>query len=367
VNGKLGGEPVANKAVSFELPGKIERCLAALSRLYAQEGKRSLQGIVVNAQTYVNEGYSYDNWNGGTHGHAVHLTVPESIYLANVNQQDAVRQQIAQDLNKMHNCQSEYIEEVFLEMDVQEDNNWRQESGLLVTGARQVTPDAAKRLWTEGYFRLFLSHKTEVKREAAAFKEVIRCYGISAFVAHEDIHPTKEWQDEIENALATMDGFVALLSSGFHDSNWTDQEVGYALARGVPIIAVRLDRDPYGFLGKFQALTSSWDLASEGVVKLLSNNDRMLSAYIRALRRCPSFDSGNLLSRILPNIESATDEQIDEIIDAFNENSELQGSFGFSGTKPIAWGSGILAHIHRWGRRRYVMTSGWPKRIEPDF
>jgi TIR domain len=247
-------------------------------------------------------------------------------------------------------------------MDVQEDSNWRQKSGLLIIGTRQVTPDATKRLWTDGDFRLFLGHKAEVKREAAALKDALRYYGVSAFVAHEDIHPTKEWQDEIENALATMDGFVALMTSGFHDSDWTDQEVGYALARGVPIIAVRLERNPYGFLGKFQGLT-----APEGIVKLLIKNDRMLSAYISALRRCPSFDMGNTLSRILPTIESASEKQIDEMINAFNANSQLQGSYGFKGTWPSSWGRGILPHLPRWGSRRYVMSGDeGSKRIEPD-
>ena len=56
-----------------------------------------------------------------------------------------------------------------------------------------------------------------------------------------------------------MDAFAALMTEGFHDSDWTDQEVGFALARGVPVIAVKLGRDPYGFLGKFQALRADWD------------------------------------------------------------------------------------------------------------
>src|ERR1017187_3416876 len=119
---------------------------------------------------------------------------------------------------------------------------------------------------------MFLSHKSEVKKETAILKDALRLFGIAAFVAHEDIHPTKEWQDEIENALATMDGFVALITSSFHESDWTDQEVGYALARSVPIIAVRLERDPYGFLAKFQALTANWESAPEGIVKLLIKN-----------------------------------------------------------------------------------------------
>ena len=163
-----------------------------------------------------------------------------------------------------------------------------------------------------------------------------------------------------------MDGFVALMSEGFHDSNWTDQEVGYALARGVPIIAVRLGRDPYGFLGKFQALASDWAGAPEEIVKVLIRNDRMLSAFIKALRRCQNFDNGNMLSRILPIIKEVSDEQIDDMIDAFNGNNELIGSFGFNGRKWKNWGHGLLPHLHRWGTRRYVMADV-PTRIEPDF
>ncbi len=342
----------------------MERCFAALSKLYAQEGNRSLQEIIANAQTRVAEGYSYDNWNGGTYGHALHLTIPELIYLANVNQREAIQQQIAQDLNKLHNVQNEFIDVVFLEMDVPEESDWRQASGLLITGTRQVSSDATKRLWEDDHFRLFLSHKDVVKSEAAKLRDKLRYYGISAFVAHEDIQPTKEWQDEIENALATMDGFVALMTPDFHDSYWTDQEVGYALARGVPVITVRMGKDPYGFLGKFQALTTNWDFAPEGIVKLLINDARMLSAYIKALRECSSFDMANELSRILPSIVSVSDKQIDDVIEGFNDNGQLQGSYGLNGEKPMICGGGLLSHLHRWGARRYIMTEA--RRIVPD-
>ena len=66
-----------------------------------------------------------------------------------------------------------------------------------------------------------------------------------------------------------MDAFVALLTEGFHDSLWTDQEVGFALSRGVPILAVRLGKDPYGFIGKFQALSCDWADAPKKIVGLL--------------------------------------------------------------------------------------------------
>ena len=54
----------------------------------------------------------------------------------------------------------------------------------------------------------------------------------------------KEWETEIESALFSMDVLVALLTDGFHDSNWTDQEVGVAIGRKIPVVPVRLGKGP---------------------------------------------------------------------------------------------------------------------------
>jgi hypothetical protein len=178
-------------------------------------------------------------------------------------------------------------------MEVAEDSDWRQDSGLLITTSRTVAPESATRIWGDDRgFRLFLSHKSEVKKEAAQLQEDLKVFGVSAFVAYKDIRPTRAWRDEIENALQTMDAFVAVMTKDFHDSDWTDQEVGIALARGVPVIALRLGRDPYGFLGKFQALSTDWANVPQEIVKLLVKHDRMLSAYLSAVRGCTSFENG---------------------------------------------------------------------------
>jgi hypothetical protein len=94
-----------------------------------------------------------------------------------------------------------------------------------------------------------------------------------------------------------------LLSKDFHESNWTDQEVGYAVARGIPIIAVRLGRDPYGFIGKFQALRSDWDAAPLDIAKLLIKEDRMVAAYIQQIARSRNFIDSNKLADLLPSID----------------------------------------------------------------
>jgi hypothetical protein len=352
------------KAKAFELTANIERYLAALSKLYAQDGKRELQEIVVNAQVRVHEEWTYDNWDGGVWGHALFLTVPESIFLRSVKKKDEVQNEIKEDINKIHNVRDEFIDAVFLEMDVPDDAAWRLESGLLIAGKRDVSDDAVKRIWGDGGFRVFLSHKSSVKKETAELKDQLRLFGMSAFVAHEDIHPTKAWQDEIENALASMDAFVALMTEDFHDSDWTDQEVGYALARGVPILAIRLGSDPYGFIGKFQAVSTDWNGAAVNIAKVFIKHDRAFSAYVQALHHCPNWNTANLLAEALPGLERLDDKQVDELASVYNETYELRGGWGFNGRKPGLYGPGLVHYLNLCGKRKFRLGEDRIEAIE---
>jgi hypothetical protein len=322
----------------------MEHFLAVLSQLYAQEGKRELQEIIVNATWRIGDETEFDNWNGGMTGYNVFLSVPSSVYLPILRNVADVGSQMTRDLNQLNTIEREYFAGVHIEMLPADTDNWRATSGLLLDGTRVVAPDAETRIWGDGY-RVFLSHKTEVKVETAKLKEELAKFGATCFVAHEDIHPTKDWQDEIENALASCDAFVALLSKDFHESNWTDQEVGYAVARGIPIIAVRLGRDPYGFIGKFQALRSDWDAAPLDIAKLLIKEDRMVAAYIQQIARSRNFIDSNKLADLLPSIDKLSPATIDGIVEAYNGNLEAYGSFGLRGGK---YGyEGLVHHLNR--------------------
>ncbi len=116
-------------------------------------------------------------------------------------------------------------------------------------GASNIEPS----FWHKDFFRVFVSHLATEKKWAAELQTSLLRYGITSFVAHNDIVPTEEWQNQIELALFTCDALVALLHDKFHDSNWTDQEIGFAMGRAVPVFAVRLGQTPYGFIGRFQA------------------------------------------------------------------------------------------------------------------
>lgn len=134
-------------------------------------------------------------------------------------------------------------------------------------------------------FRLFISHISKDKLIATRLKDALSAHEIAGFVAHEDIHPTLAWQDEIERGLRTMDAMVAVHTKGFAASFWTQQEIGFALGRGVKVISFKYGEDPTGFIGKHQALPrlgrSAEAIAAE-IDRLLAadprTNDRLKGA-----------------------------------------------------------------------------------------
>lgn len=97
--------------------------------------------------------------------------------------------------------------------------------------------------WQAGTFRLFLSHTTENRHRAGALRRGLARWGIDAFVAHDTIEPTRDWQETIEVALGTCDALLALLTPDFVTSRWCDQEIGFAVARKVLILPVKLGVD----------------------------------------------------------------------------------------------------------------------------
>ena len=82
----------------------------------------------------------------------------------------------------------------------------------------KVSDKDKKNIWGEkARFKIFLSHLAESKVETSMLKNKLEIFGVRAFVAHEDINPGAVWQNEIKKALHSMDGFIALMTDGFHD------------------------------------------------------------------------------------------------------------------------------------------------------
>ena len=136
-------------------------------------------------------------------------------------------------------------------------------------------------------FRIFISHISKDKDKATRLKECLKAFGISGFVAHEDIQPTAEWQTEVERALYAMDAFIAIYTKGFSESFWTQQEIGFAVGRGVKIISFKMGEDPTGFISKRQALPHRRRLAEEIAKEIdaLLSEDELTAAKLLAAKK----------------------------------------------------------------------------------
>ncbi len=336
----------------YELPAKVEGYLATLSKFYARKKEELLQRIVVNASYTVEEGKEYDNWNGGQTGHLIRLAIPAILFLDTMDTLAEVEKRITSDLNSIAKCPNEHVSAVAVEPAETEDiRQWREKSGALLTlqKSEKDLTDATERLWKKGYFKAFLSHKAEYKKEAAKLKTALAELGISAFVAHEDIVPTREWQDEIELALSTMDVCVALLTDQFHDSNWTDQEVGVAIGRGVPIVAVRLGKDPYGFIGKFQGVPgagkTSEDIAVELMRCVLANQhlrQRMAAGLVFRFENADDFAHAKRLMGFIKGLTMLSPDLIERLEEAPKHNSQIKDSWGVTGSL-----ASVIARLRR--------------------
>lgn len=144
-------------------------------------------------------------------------------------------------------------------------------------------------------FRLFISHISKDKDKATRLKNCLTPYAISGFVAHEDIHPTLEWQKEIERALYVMDAFLAIHTPGFSRSFWTQQEIGFAVGRAAKIISFKMGEDPTGFISKHQALArrgrSAEDIAKE--VDAILSTDDLTAAKLQTAKKASALALGD--------------------------------------------------------------------------
>lgn len=105
--------------------------------------------------------------------------------------------------------------------------------------------------------KIFISYsQKEDKKIAGELKRYFEEYDtIECFVAHDDIAPGSEWEQEILKSLENSDFFMPIQTEHLRDSYWCQQEAGYAVARKiriVPLIPDSIGIDPIGFYAKFQ-------------------------------------------------------------------------------------------------------------------
>lgn len=196
-----------------------------------------------------------------------------------------------------------------------------------------------KEIYSGKTLRIFLSYSTEDKNLAGNIKKNLERYGLEVFLAHEDIEPSSEWQDEIVRNLKSCDIFMPIISKNFRNSDWTDQETGMAFIEGKVIIPLRTELVPYGFIGKYQALKLDLESIKDScqrIIQTISKNDplkeKLTDCIISSFVRSYSFSDANEKALMLKELKQFTEDQANEIIRGFIVNDQISGAYD---AKPV--------------------------------
>jgi hypothetical protein len=315
----------------YIIPSKIIIYLKRIATEYQTTGQ-DLQARVVNSSViFVHEETGYDNWNGGMDGHDVILFLPPEIF-GEVTL--ARKSDFESDLlSKLRLCcqsiENEFIHAVRFEDEDQNDPHFQ--NAISIHDRPQINPNTLS-IWNPDHVRLFISHRDVHKGEAKALANSLEEYGVSSFVAHDTIEPMSTWQNEIVKGLETMEIMLVYLTEDFHESVWTNQEVGFALGRNIPVISLKLGAtDPRGFIGERQALKNNphdtlqtaLDIYNV-IAEKLGNKHRLQTAMINAFCVSPDFaETKKRFDRMNRVVETLTDDEVTVITKAFHENSQL--------------------------------------------
>ena len=316
--------------------------LASIPHLQ-RNGQKEAITVLQEAEPSLTENTEVDNWNGGTYYHTLTLFIPMRLYERVAPHINEVESQILDTVNSISgNIGNESLELVrILPTNIVENEHLhsRQESSASENDDIQI--------WNGRKHRVFFSHLAEYKKEASDLKHIFESMRISCFVAHEDIEPTKEWQIVIERALKSCSCVVALMHKNFHESNWTDQEIGIAYGLGKPIIAVLEGTDPYGFIGKFQGIRDSaskflwWE-----VLKRLPFVNNTGDAFILALSSARTVMDVRKIADMLQDVPNLNMEQTKQIFKLAEKNTSIRQCYVlWTGTSKL---KGLCMLLKEW-------------------
>jgi hypothetical protein len=204
--------------------------------------------------SYVQESFSESDWYalGQLTGQLAAISKHPRLFRALSFGDDDYAYCAAEVLDKIFSDNEMAIGEVIDHFDI--DLWYQQKSPEKYQRLFSAAASASADFWKSGFLRLFVSHLSSNKSRMSVLKAGLATWGISAFIAHEDIEASREWRDEVEAGLETMEALAAVVEPGFKESDWCVQEVGYALGRKVDIIPLRAGLDPFGFFGKYQGI-----------------------------------------------------------------------------------------------------------------
>ena len=290
---------------------------STVSQLLFNEGYDDIAPFINDENV---EEIKVDNWNGGIYD--INIKVPIKLF-SSWKKRGVLEDRASQVLEAFRDATSENGDDAYRAVNIHPSSDAKGELNINI-----LTEEPT--FWQRGYYRMFISHLTDDKLFAGDLKRVLGTLGISCFVAHEDIEPTKVWQDEIVKALASSDALCAIVSPGLVNSKWCDQEVGFALGRDILCISLMNGEKPYGILGMSQGIECEGkeiNTVAVAIFNILCSNNKTKDNYTRCVADLflQSTDTDKALTwlKVIDHFINPEKSLFDYIRSHFNENAIL--------------------------------------------
>ena len=149
-----------------------------------------------------------------------------------------------------------------------------------------------------------------------------------------------------------MDALLVILMPRFKESDWTDQEVGVAVGRGVLVIPVIRGLNPYGFISRYQGLNAQGKTVAavagevfQILVKSPKTRTKMLSCLTETTIQSKSNEEAIEKLRYLGSIKDLPGSYLQKIQESAPVSTvltsdgplnELNNLLAVRGLKPVA-------------------------------
>jgi hypothetical protein len=177
----------------------------------------------------------------------------------------------------------------------------------------------------------FISYQTRDKLIAGKIKQILGEYGIDAFLAHEDLTVSDEWQDEILKNIREKSLFICILSKNFLKSSYCLQESGIAIISNMTVVPLSIDDTTSpGFMSKYQSKKIDQDnISIHDIMPGLLKNNRIfgINIIIDIIVSSSSYRGAEKnFKLILPFLSDLNSDQVNKLVNAIINNSQIKGA-----------------------------------------
>jgi 1-aminocyclopropane-1-carboxylate deaminase/D-cysteine desulfhydrase-like pyridoxal-dependent ACC family enzyme len=84
--------------------------------------------------------------------------------------------------------------------------------------------------------RIFLSHSSRDREPVESIRSQADAVGVDVYLFSDDLHPGENTAEKLQQVLRECQALVVLITSNSVQSQYVNQEIGFAKALGLPII-----------------------------------------------------------------------------------------------------------------------------------